>query len=74
MATDIRLRAPETFPVHRRVVDWQHRRSPAGIPASATGLDRPTRAVMRWAIRDWQSMRRLNAVLGTWGAQAQLDL
>ncbi len=74
LATAIRLRAPETFAVHRRVVDWTRPRSPDGLPQGAIGLDRPTRAVMRWAMRDWQRMRRLNAVLGTAGAAWQLDL
>jgi molybdopterin/thiamine biosynthesis adenylyltransferase len=74
IATDIRLRAPETFQVHRRVVDWHHPRSPTGLPSGAIGLDRPTLAVMRWAVRDWQRMQRLNKVAGTWGAQLQLDI
>ncbi len=74
IATDIRLRAPETFPVHRRMVDWHRTRSPDGLPAGAIGLDRPTLAIMRWAMRDWGRMRRLNTVLGTWTAQLQLDL
>lgn len=74
IATDIRLRAPETFAVHRRVVDWNHARSPDGLPQGAIGLDRPTRAVMRWAMRDWRRMQRLNATLGTAGAAWQLDL
>jgi molybdopterin/thiamine biosynthesis adenylyltransferase/nitroreductase len=74
VATDIRLRAPETFAVHRRVVDWHRARSPDGLPEGAIGLDRPTRAVMRWAMRDWQRMQRLNRVFGTAGAAWQLDL
>lgn len=74
MATAIRLRAPETFAVHRRVVDWHRPRSPDGLPDGAIGLDRPTRAVMRWAMRDWQRMHRLNRILGTAGAAWQLDL
>lgn len=74
MATDIRLRAPETFRIHRHVIDWHHARSPTGLPVGAIGLDRPTLAIMRWAMRDWSRMQRLNAVLGTWTATFQLDL
>lgn len=74
LATDIRLRAPETFAVHRRVVDWHRPRSPDGLPQGAIGLDRATRAVMRWAMRDWTRMQRLNRILGTGGAALQLDL
>ncbi len=74
IATDIRLRTPETFQVHRHMVDWHRQRSPDGLPAGAIGLDRPTLAIMRWAMRDWSRMQRLNKVLGTWSAQLQLDL
>jgi nitroreductase len=56
------------------VVDWARPRSPDGLPQGAIGLDRPTRAVMRWAMRDWQRMQRLNATLGTAGAAWQLDV
>jgi len=74
IATDIRLRTPEAYAVHRRMVDWQRERSPDGLPARAIGLDRPTLAVMRWAMRDWARMRRVNNLLGTWSAALQLDL
>jgi molybdopterin/thiamine biosynthesis adenylyltransferase/nitroreductase len=74
MATAIRLRAPETFAVHRGVIDWDNARSPAGLPARAIGLDRATLAVMRWGMVSWQRMQRLNALLGTGGAALQLDL
>lgn len=73
-ATGIRLRAPETFAVHRGVLDWERPRSPDGIPARAVGLNRPTLGLMRWAMADWARMRRMNALLGTSGAGLQLDL
>ena len=38
LATDIRLRIPETFHIHKRVIDWQTARSTSGIPAGAVGL------------------------------------
>ena len=74
LATDIRLRAREAFAVHRRVVDFVHPRSPNGIPAGALGLDRFTTSLMRWAMRDWKRMHRVNRVSGTWAAAAQMDL
>ena len=38
-ATAIRLSIPEAFSVHQRIIDWQRKQSPTGIPASAVGLD-----------------------------------
>lgn len=73
-ATDIRLRARETFEVHRRVIDWARGHSSSGMPSSAIGLDRGTLAVMRWAMRSWSRMRRLNLVTGTRMAALQLDV
>ena len=73
-ATAIRLRAAETFAVHRTVVDWDRPRSPHGLPSGAIGLNRPTLAMMRWGMASWDRMQRINKVLGTGGASAQLDL
>ena len=73
-ATAIRLRAPEAFAVHQKVVDWQRPHSPDGLPARAIGLDRATLRLMRWGMGSWGRMRRLNQVLGTAGAAAQLDI
>ncbi len=72
--TDIRLRAPELFHVHQRVIDWGNRHSKTGIPAGAVGLDRLTLLVMRWAMQSWNRMHRLNRLTGTRLASAQLDL
>ena len=74
MATDIRLRAAETFAVHGRVIDWQQARSPDRVPAQAVGLNRPTLALMRWAMQGWARMHRVNRLLGTAGASLQLDV
>lgn len=72
-ATDIRLRIPEAFQVHQRVIDWRHAHSATGIPAAAVGLDRVTLVIMRWAMRHWSRMDRLNRVTGTFAAALQLD-
>ena len=50
IATDIRLRIPETFEIHRRIVDWDHALSPRGIPAAALGIDALTVKMMRWSL------------------------
>jgi nitroreductase len=73
-ATDIRLRARETFEVHQKVIDWANRYSPSGIPAEAIGLDRATLKLMRWAMASWDRMQRLNRLAGTGGAALQLDV
>ena len=72
--TDVRLRAPELFVVHQRVIDWDNQRSPSGLPAGAIGLDRVTLRVMRWAMAGWHRMALLNRLAGTYSAMAQLDL
>ncbi len=72
MATDIRLRCPEAFPIHQRVIDWQHAFSADRIPARAVGLAGPVLPMLRWGLKDWRHMQRINR-LGTVGTAAQLD-
>jgi len=74
-ATDIRLRIREAFQVHRRVIDWSHDLSPAGIPAKAVGLDAMTLKIMRWGFGDWRRLERMNAMPGSTGpAVLQMDI
>jgi nitroreductase len=73
MATGIRLRIPETFEIHRALIDWTRPRSPTGIPACALGLDKPTLKIMRWAMQSWPRMDRLNRTTGTFSASLQMD-
>ncbi len=42
LATDIRLRIPETFDVHNKIVDWSRAYSPDAIPSRALGVDAMT--------------------------------
>jgi molybdopterin/thiamine biosynthesis adenylyltransferase/nitroreductase len=73
-ATDIRLRIPEAFRVHQRILDWSRDLSPEGVPSSAIGLDSMTLKIMRWAIKDWRRMDRLNRLPGsTFAARLQMD-
>ncbi len=74
LATDIRLRAAETYAVHREVIDWAPGNSRTGLPAAALGLDRPTLLTMRWAMVKWPRLDRLNRLTGTWAAARQLDV
>jgi len=71
-ATDVRLRAPEAFPVHQRIIDWNRRFSPTGIPAGALGLNRPTLSIMRWALQN-EERNRLLLRGGTLSTAAQMD-
>jgi nitroreductase len=74
LATDVRLRIPEAFRVHRRILDWNRRFSPTGIPKEAVGLDALTLKLMHWAMQDWGRMERLNALPGgTLLARLQMD-
>ncbi len=73
LATRLRLRLPEAYPVHRTMVDWARGHSATGIPASATGLWRPTLPLMRWAMRDWRRMALVNRLGGARSAALQLD-
>ncbi|MGF7211815.1 molybdopterin/thiamine biosynthesis adenylyltransferase [Skermanella aerolata] len=72
LATDIRLRCREAYDVHRRMLDWDNRFSPAGLPATAIGLDRMTRSLMRWAMKDWSRVKMMN-LAGTGAASFQID-
>ncbi len=72
-ATDIRLRIPEAFAVHQRIIDWKSNLSPTGIPAAAIGLDDMTLRIMKWAMQTWSRTKRLNRVAGTGAAVLQMD-
>jgi molybdopterin/thiamine biosynthesis adenylyltransferase/nitroreductase len=73
IGTSIRLRAPETFPVHQRIIDWGVNLSPTKIPAGALGLRRSTLLIMRWAMRDWRRMSVLNRIGGVGSATLDMD-
>ena len=73
-ATAIRLRAREAYAVHRRVIDWQAKDSPTGIPAAAVGADPLTLRLMRWALQDWRRVHGLNRLTGTAALATQFDL
>ena len=75
IATDIRLRIPETFETHKHAIDWEHNFSPVAIPAPAVGLDRLSLILMRCLMRDWRRLDFMNRFAGgTLLARLELDL
>jgi molybdopterin/thiamine biosynthesis adenylyltransferase/nitroreductase len=75
MATDIRLRLPQAFPVHQKILDWNRRFSPEGVPAAAVGVDPLTLKLMRFVLHDWRRADFFNRFLaGTVIPRIQLDL
>jgi hypothetical protein len=74
MATEIRLRIPETFDIHNRIVDWDKAQSPSGIPAMALGLDPLTLKIMRWTLARPQRTQFANALGSPSMAALQMDI
>jgi len=76
IATDIRLRIPETFETHKHAIDWQSDFSESAIPARAVGLDRLSLVLMRWLMSgDWKRLDLMNRFAGgTLLARIELDL
>lgn len=60
----VRLRLPEAFDLHRRIIQWDARFSPDRIPDQALGVDRVTLAMMRQAMTSWERIDFLNTWLG----------
>jgi hypothetical protein len=73
LATDIRLTIPETFEVHRRIVDWEHRESEHAIPSRALGLDPLTLLLTRWSMANWSRTKFMNALGAPYFASLQMD-
>ena len=74
MATEIRLRIPETFEIHNRIVDWENVQSIGGIPASALGLDPLTLKIMRWTLARRRRTEIANALGSPATASLQMDI
>jgi sulfur-carrier protein adenylyltransferase/sulfurtransferase len=73
-ATSIRLRCPEGFPIHQRVIDWDHAHSSSGIPANCVGLSGVSLPLMRWALQKLERAQWLNRLDGTLTTSLQMDL
>lgn len=73
LATNIRLTIPETFDVHRGIVDWEHRQSEHAIPSRALGLDPLTLGLTRWSMVKWSRTKFMNALGAPHFASLQMD-
>jgi nitroreductase len=73
LATDIRLRIPETFAIHGRIVDWQRAYSPDAIPSKALGVDAMTQKMMRWTLAKRQRTEIANRLGSPFFAGLQMD-
>ena len=60
----VRLRLPEAFDLHRRIIQWGARYSRDRIPDQALGADKLTLAMMRPAMASWERLDFLNTWLG----------
>jgi nitroreductase len=71
----LRLRLPEAFAVHKRVIEWRARYSPDRIPDQALGASTATLLIMRQAMTSWHRVNFLNTWLGgTLGPRLEMDL
>ncbi|HKQ44945.1 MAG TPA: hypothetical protein VJS47_06090 [Rhizomicrobium sp.] len=73
LATDIRLRIPETFDIHSRIVDWKRAYSPDAIPSRALGVDAMTQKMMRWTLADRGRTQMANRMGSPFFAGLQMD-
>jgi hypothetical protein len=73
-ATNIRLTIPETFDVHRSVVEWDRLKSEDKIPSRALGLDPLTLKLTRWSMRKWSRTKLMNALGAPYLAALQMDV
>ena len=73
LATDIRLRIPETFAIHGRIVDWQRAYSPDAIPSKALGVDAMTQKMMRWTLAKRERTEMANKMGSPFFAGLQMD-
>jgi hypothetical protein len=70
----LRLTMPETFELHRRIIEWDSAESEDRIPDRALGVDRISLALMRFALKSEHRVNFLNRYLaGTWPPRIQMD-
>ena len=73
LATDIRLRIPETFDIHNKIVDWKETYSPHAIPSRALGVDAMTLKMMRWTLAKRARTQIANRLGSPFFAGLQMD-
>lgn len=70
----LRLRLPEAFEVHRKVIEWDAVESIDRMPDRAIGLDPLTLRITRWAFASWARVSFLDKYLaGTLLPSLELD-
>ncbi|MCB1556619.1 MAG: hypothetical protein KDJ15_04810, partial [Alphaproteobacteria bacterium] len=73
--TDIRLRLPETFPIHSTLIDWSGQDSADRIPAAAAGVNPLALKMMKWALGDQTRNEKLMKLPGSTASfMLELDL
>jgi hypothetical protein len=60
----LRLRLPEAFEVHRKIIEWDASESLDRMPDRALGLDPLSLRVTRWALASWSRVSFLDRYLG----------
>lgn len=70
----LRLTIPEAFEVHRAVIEWNARYSNDRMPDQSLGVDPITTRFMRWAMKSWDRLEVVNAIVGTALPRLQMDL
>jgi hypothetical protein len=75
LTTDIRLKLPEAYKIHRKILDWESSFSVNGIPAKSLGLDPLTLKLMRRVMKSWTAVKFMNRYFGgTAIPRIQLDV
>jgi hypothetical protein len=73
-SADLRLRLPEGYAVHRRIIAWNSSSSQDRIPDMALGASWPTRKLMRFGLQSWERVHFFNRYLaGTLVPRLELD-
>ena len=75
MAADVRLRVPEAYSLHARMLEWEKLESEDKMPVRTLPLNPLVRIMMRWAMGSWKRVHFMNRFLmGTFAPQLELEL
>ncbi|MBL8640101.1 MAG: ThiF family adenylyltransferase [Alphaproteobacteria bacterium] len=75
MTSDIRLRLPETYFVHKHMIDWSGQNSPDKMPAASLGTNSLSTSLTKWALHSEKRNRlMLKLPAATLSFQVELDL
>lgn len=72
--TGIRLKIPEAFESHRKVLDWENPvYSSRGLPVKTVGFDWATQRLLKWGMKSWKRMQWMNRICGIFIPKFELD-